>query len=158
MRDRHQLIQEDYVGFDDCPWRMLVICIVQGGVLWPVADILTEEIFGQFNNHIEMDEDHFPYAQCDTYDKELYKLYHILKGTRCNLRKTKELISMSRDYTLWNKRYHGDHTRFNIIKDFKGCGVYAQDTWNLFVLKKPCKPEHRLLIKYAKEHNLYKED
>ena len=158
MRDRYQLLQEEWAGIDDHPWRMLVISITQQGVLWPVADQLLDEIFDTFHDPIMMDEDHLISDTAIFDDKDHYILYQILRGTSFSRQKTNRLIEMSRSYITYEKRYHGDYARFNIIKDFKGCGQYAQDTWDLFVLKKPCKPEHRLLIKYAKEHNLYKED
>ena len=148
MRDRARLIQEDYIDTEFGPWKVLSVCQCLHRAAWPAAEVVATELFEVFPNpYIVDDYDSVPGTE--SYDQA----YKILKCLGLGDRRAKFFTRMCWDYTT-AVTAHKNNLEAYPIKEFMGCGQYAQDAWSLFVLKKACLPKDRLLLKYAERKGL----
>ena len=148
MRDRVRLIQEDYIDTEFGPWKVLSVCQCLNRAAWPVAEVVATELFEAFPNPYVVD-DYNPGPGTESYDQA----YKILGCLGLGNRRAKFFTRMCWDYTMASS-IHKDRYYAYPIKEFMGCGQYAQDAWLLFVLKKACSPTDRLLRAYAERKGL----
>ena len=146
MKDRERLIQEEYVGTEHGPWKVLVICQCLNRSAWPVAEIIVKEIFERYPDPYSMDE-----ISLESIEDTV--LYEIVKSIGLGRQRVENLIKMSRQYTACIK-YKKDQYHFYDVRNFRGCGQYAADAWRLFVLKMPCMPLDKHLRRYAEKEKL----
>ena len=64
------------------------------------------------------------------------------------------VLGMSLQFYDAYDQFGEDWSKYD-IKSFSGCGQYASDAWDLFVLKRVCSPKDRLLKDYALARGLY---
>lgn len=150
MRNRDRLLQEEYINTVHGPWKILVVCSCLNVVAWPIAEVVLQDVFERYQDPWDMDEVNIPENIDQAQDNELYQ---IVKCLGFGMQRTERLIRMSRSYTYCLKQYGVEFHRYK-VKDFRGCGVYACDAWKLFVLKEPCSPKDRYLLRYAESTDL----
>ena len=153
MIDRERLIQEDYVNTDHGPWKVLVICQCLNRASWPTAEKVVKALFADYPSPISVDVGPLNFSQ-GTETEDL--LYAILRPLGFGIKRVHRLIDMSRAYVEASKVYGSDYDEYPVM-DFSGCGQYALDAWWLFVLKKTCRPDDRLLKKYAIRTGLWRD-
>lgn len=145
MKDRSKLIQEDYEGTDHFPWKVLVICQCLNQATWMVAEKVVETLFREFPSPDSLNLKTMKlYVACRTEDRVTEILRPLGFGTKREAR----LVRMSEQYVEARELYKEEFKKY-WIEAFSGCGQYARDAWDLFVLKKSCEPEDRLLKKYS---------
>lgn len=146
MKDRTQLIQQDYEGTDHFPWKVLVICQCLNQATWMVAEKVVAQIFEEYPSPSACDRRLMrPFMGCRTEDK----LTDILRPLGFDTKRADRLMRMSEQYN--DQVTLIPHYEFYPIESFSGCGQYARDAWNLFVLKRDCNPKDRLLKKYREK-------
>lgn len=147
VRDRARLIQEDYIDTDFGPWKVLSVCQCLNRAAWPVAEVVAAELFEAFPNPYVVDDEAVPGTE--SYDKA----FNILSCLGLGNRRAKFFTRMCWQYTSAISS-HKNNLEAYPIEEFMGCGQYAKDAWSLFVLKKACLPNDRLLRKYAERKGL----
>lgn len=148
MPDRPRMIQEDYVNTDFGPWKVLTVCQCLNRVSWPAAEVVIRGLFEVVPNPYCVD-DYNAEPGTESYDTA----YEILKCLGMGNRRARYFTRMCWAYTN-SISAHKDNLHAYPIKEFMGCGPYAQDAWTLFVLNKACKPTDRLLRAYAERKGL----
>ena len=143
MRDRSQLIQEDYVDEEHFPWKVLLICQCLNRAAWPVAEIVVKEILEIYPDPFEA-EDVSLDPESDSYNS----LFGVVRCLGFGKNRAKYFVEMSRSYVRCLEVYGDRYFRYP-VKSFAGCGQYAEDAWTLFVLRRPCEPKDRLLRNYV---------
>lgn len=143
MENRERLIQEDYIDTPHGPWKVLVICQCLNLATWMVAEKVVKELFERYPT---------PYMAgsvvLETDLASRNELLDIYRPLGFSTRRTNQFVMMSRQYASTESRF-GDRYEDYQIQGFSGCGRYAEDAWNLFVLKKPLEPNDRHLMRYA---------
>lgn len=150
MKDRNQLIQEDYVGTPDYPWKVLVICQCLNRANWMVAETVIAQIFERWPTPEDCSLLYRTYEKGTEWSTEAYNL---LRPLGFGLTRVHRLTDMSLEYLRAEKDY--DYLEDYPIRAFPGCGNYAADAWDLFVLKRNCTPKDRLLRCYAERSKLW---
>lgn len=135
MEDRDKLIQEEYIDTEYGPWKVLVICQCLNQATWVVVERIVNELFRIFPN---------PQAMREADPMEVFE---IVRDLGFGARRTDFLISMSKSYRDQFEEYGQDFEKYDIW-NMEGCGVYAMDAWNLFVLKKRVEPKDKHLKRY----------
>jgi len=136
QENRKRLIQEDYVDTDYGPWKVLVICQCLNQATWMVVEKVVEKLFEKYPNPKSV-------AKADPLE-----LFEIVRSLGFGARRTDNLIDMSKQYRVQEEEFGDDYELYDILS-MEGCGVYALDAWQLFVLKIPCNPKDRHLKRYA---------
>jgi endonuclease III len=150
MQDRERLIQEDHIRQSDGPWRVLVICQCLNLAAWMVAEQVVEELFEKWPRPEDLAE-----AEVEDVVDVVRRLG--FGSRRAMSLKSMSLKSMSRSYADCEDRF-GLRWREYPVMAFKGCGEYARDAWDLFVLMSPCEPSDVHLRRYAKRVGLLVSD
>jgi endonuclease III len=138
MTDRERLIQEDYIDTEHGPWKILVICQCLNMATWMVAEEVVKELFEKYPN---------PTAMAKAFPDELFAM---VKRLGFATKKTDNLIMMSKQYLI-EEEVNGNKFALYRVRDMDGCGSYAADAWDLFVLKRACDPKDKQLRRYAEK-------
>ena len=135
MRDRERLLQEDYVGESDGPWKVLVICQCLNRAGWVVAERVLRELFAEYPTP----------KSVATADPD--RLREILRPLGLSDQRVPKLMAMSERYACHRDHFGVRYSEYPVAR-FSGCGRYAADAWDLFVLRKRCEPIDRHLRRY----------
>jgi endonuclease III-like uncharacterized protein len=146
MNDRDRLLQEDYVDTKHGPWKVLVVCQTLNRTTWVQAEPTLRKIFGRWPSPKDM-------ALMPVH--EMFELEEMLKPLGMSKNRKQFMLAMSLQYYEASQQY--DSFADYPVREFKGCGQYAEDAWSLFVLKRMCTPADRRLREYAQQVGLYKE-
>lgn len=104
------LIQEEYYKKSDDPWRLLVCCILLNRTTGRQVKAVLDELFSRWPTAQALGA-----ADIPTVEGVISSL-----GLR---KRAMYLVKMSRRY------HHADDITY-----LMGCGQYAQDSWDIFVL------------------------
>ena len=148
MKDRLNLIQEDYVGSEHYPWRVLVICQCLNLASWPTVEVVVKEFFEKYPDPYACDE-----VSLDENTDSNRELYELVKYLGFGTRRVSYLVRMSREYVKCMRAYHEVYSSYP-VQEFIGCGKYARDAWTLFVLRQKCSPTDKHLRRYAEKMKL----
>ena len=151
MRDRERLIQEDYVETPHFPWKVLVICQCLNKAGWPIVQEVVKELFEKYPDPMSCDE---ICLDSQEPNEELAELSDLVRCLGLSDRRVDFLIRMSRQYVAAEKVFGSRYDRYPVT-EFRGCGQYAKDAWDLLVLGRPCVPNDRHLARLAKRIGLY---
>ena len=154
MNDRVRLLQEDYKGSEWFPWKVLVICQCLNKVSWMTAEKVVVKLFTQYPSPANFDLLFLTYLEGSELEIDLYA---ILRPLGFGMKRVYHLIDMSQAYVDAMSDFGSNYEEYPVTS-FSGCGQYALDAWRLFVLKKACRPDDRLLRKYAEREGLWRDD
>jgi len=150
MKDRDQLMQEDYVDTEHGPWKVLVICQCLNQATWMVAERVVRGLFEKYPRPDDLDLIKRTYLQGTELMDDLYER---LRPLGFGKRRADNMVRMSMDYVMERMKWGPRLERYDIAR-LQGCGQYAVDAWHLFVLKNPVSPQDRRLREYAESHGL----
>ena len=145
MVDRGKLLQEEYVSTPHGSWKVLVVCQFLNRTTWVQAEPALVKFFEKFPN---------PESVARISFNDVDKLKLILNSLGFLKSRLKAVLKMSLQFCDVYDQFGEDWSRYD-VKSFTGCGQYAADAWDLFVLKKSCAPKDRLLRDYALARGLY---
>jgi endonuclease III len=151
MKDRPNLIQEDYIGTEHFPWKVLVICQCLNLASWPTVEVVVKDFFERYPDPYTCDE-----VSLDKNTQSNKALFNLVRFLGFGERRTEYLIQMSREYVGNIRKYEDSYGKYPISK-FTGCGKYACDAWDLFVLQRKCRPADKHLKRYAEKVKLMEE-
>ncbi len=132
-----RLIQEDYL---DDPWKILVCCILLNRT---TGRAVKEILPGLFST--------YPTPE-DMMEAEWLELYDSIAHLGFGHKRVLYLTEMSKVYA---SARHCGHELHLDVASLPGCGKYAQDCWDLLVLKKtPDGVTDKELLKYMRRDGL----
>lgn len=150
MQNREILIQEDLMREPYGSWKVLVACLCLNRTTWMQAEPVIMRILQKYPTPQDMDYRPMTYVREMGVMRDLQEKLRPLGFASS---REERMTTMSRQY-LRAKEGLGDCYEAYPIKSFKGCGKYADDAWKLFVLKIPCRPTDKQLIRYAEKVGL----
>jgi hypothetical protein len=149
MRDRERLIQEDYRDTPDGAWKVLVVCQMLNIAAWMTAERVVAQIFldypSPFVLHTEVNE---------RPTETVLRVMDDVRPLGLKDRRTARLLAMTAQYVASAQLFGPEYHRYQ-IGGFAGCGQYAVDAWQLFILREPCHPTDKQLMRFAKREGLY---
>ena len=148
MKDRSQLIQEDYFGTPNWPWKVLVICQCLNMATWPVVEAVAKELFESYPDPYACDE-----VCLDRESASYREFYNMVRILGFGHKRVKFIVEMSRMYVKAMELYGESYGRYR-VEEYPGCGQYAQDAWKVMVLKQSCDPKDKHIRRYAKKVGL----
>lgn len=147
MVDREKLIQQDLIDTHWGPWKVLVACQMLNRTTYKQVEkvLFDGKFFAKWPD---------PFTT-ELYFHEFYTdMIERLKPLGMSEKRARNIASMSsafrKTFIVFGSLWHN-----YCVRDYDGCGVYAEDAWYLFVLKRPRRPSDKRLLWYAKEHGLY---
>ena len=152
MIERPRLVQEDYIDTEHGPWKVLVICQCLNCAAWPMVEVVVKNLFMKYPSPESCDDISL---DCDEPNELLADLMNTLRCLGFGSKRANYMINMSRQYVTGQRVFGDRYDRYRIA-EFAGCGRYALDAWDLFVLKRPCDPKDIHLRRYAIRAGLLK--
>jgi methyl-CpG-binding domain protein 4 len=130
------LLQEKYYNGD--PWRVLVVCILLNRTTGRTADPILRTLFEAWPTAKDM-------SSCDGRVLQL-----LIEPLGFSNKRTEYLKDLARSWYVLETSGH-DMTKLD-PRQFLGCGLYAKEAWDMFVLRKrDFLPVDKELCKRMKE-------
>ena len=128
------LLQEKDLNTTDGPWKLLVSCILLNLTSRSKAEPIFDELL-----------EFFPNPESVSFE-DYSALVGMLKKLGLSTVRASHIIGMSRDYVRAKAKFGEDYKMFPVGK-FRGCGKYAQDSWDVVLLQrlKPFVTDHALI-------------